>query len=116
MNKRLDADLFDWVDFWGRALDQAYPGRSPLGRLKEEGFTDLPNFGSTMPRGVMTRCPRHVSRLNVVMPGIPKAYSKVLCKRYITREPITSTERIHLNRAHAFIQGALSVLKQGPQT
>ena len=37
MNKALDADLLDWVGWWGQVVDGGYPSSSPLGRLHFSG-------------------------------------------------------------------------------
>ena len=51
------------------------------------------------------------SRLNAVMDAVPDRYDALLKARYIDHQTcLTSTQKAGLNEAHAFLQGALSMM------
>ena len=111
VNKAIDMDLFDWIDYWGRAFDSSYSGRTPLGRLLDEGWAEPPPPGSCVPRGALSHCPPHVTRLNRVMDSVPDRYAEVLKLRYIDHRTLSRGDRTKLHQLHAFLEGALCMLE-----
>jgi hypothetical protein len=114
MLKRIDADLFDWVEFHTRQLEDSgigMPSATPVSRMMEYGITGNDgNYGSHVP--LLGNAPPHVKRLDKVLPAMPDELLAIVRQHYIERST-ARTRKLYrqLDRLHYTLQGALMMVR-----
>ena len=110
MLETIDADLFDWVEFHTRELENSgigFSSATSVARMMEYGAASNDgNYGSRLP--LLRNAPRHVRQLDKVLPNLPDELLVIIRKHYIER----STQKCsmvyrQLDRLHYTLQGAL---------
>ena len=114
MLKTIDADLFDWVEFHVRELENSgigIPSATPVSRMMQYGITGNDgNYGSRVP--LLDNAPPHVKRLDKVLPAMPDDLLAIVRQHYIERST-QKTRRMYtkLDRLHHTLKGALLMVR-----
>jgi hypothetical protein len=113
MLKRIEGDLWDWVEYNTRMLENSGLGfapRTPVARMMEEGGAGSGSYQSRVP--FIKNAPAHVRAIDQVLRCLPDRQLQLVHQYYIDRtlEKKTSVYK-RIDRLHHEIQGALWMLR-----
>lgn len=114
MLKRVEADLWDWLEYHTRLLETSalgYNPRSTIGRIMEEGpAPQRGRKGSVVP--FLGKAPPHVTDIHKVMEHLPNDRLELIREYYVDRS-LSKRASVYrkIDRLHHEIQGGLWMLR-----
>lgn len=113
MLKRIDGDLYDWVEYHTRMLEGSclgYASISTLGRIMEDGGVTSDNFSSKVP--FLRNAPPHVKDIDQVLHHLPDQLLEFIKAHYVERSTHKTRAVYHkLDMLHHEILGGLYMLR-----
>ena len=109
MRKDIDKRCERWADWWAGHIDQSaigYPSKTVEARMMTDAGAGGVKAGCVCPEVMM---PPSISATDRIINTMPKRWQTIIIARYVSRERVSKSQYVELDRIHHYMMGRLDV-------